>query len=187
MANNRYQPRVQKGPAHNLNDRIRHPEVRVIGNDPRTGEKLESVVVSSSEALRMANSLGVDLVEISPDANPPVCRIVAYDKFLYELKQKEKTMKKKQVQCETKELRFTPQTDDNDVNFKTRHAIEWLKNGDKVRAVVVYKARQIKYKEQGELLLASLAVSLEEFGKVEQLPKLEGFKMTMVVAPKPKK
>lgn len=181
MANNNfrkpYRP-VQKQREHKINGEIRHPEVRI------TGEGIESRVVTISEALRIAGEKGVDLVEITSTANPPVCKIIEYGKLLYEKKMKEKDNKKKQDQSEVKELRLTPTTDQHDLEFKKNHAVNWLQNGDKVKVVVVFKGRMIQYKEQGELLLLKLSQMLADHGKVEQLPKLEGFKMMMMVVPK---
>lgn len=171
-----YKP-LQKIREHKINEEILHPEVRI------TGDKIESKVVTISEALKMAKEMEVDLVEITASAKPPVCRLIEYGKLLYEKKQKDKEQKKKQEQSELKEMRLTPNTDDHDLAFKTNHAIHWLKNGDKVKAVVVFKGRAIKYKESGELLLLKLSQSLKEYGRVEQLPKLEGFKMIMLIVP----
>lgn len=180
MANNNfrrpYRP-VQKVREHKINEEIRHPEVRITGDD------IESQVVSISEALRLAKAAGVDLVEVSPNANPPVCKIIEYGKLLYEKKKKDKDNKKKQDQTEIKELRLTPTTDDHDLQFKMTNAIGWLEKGDKVKAVVVFKGRMIQYKDQGELLLLKLSQMLKDYGKVEQLPKLEGFKMMMMIVP----
>lgn len=183
MANNNFRRPfrpVQKQREHKINTEIRHPEVRI------TGEEIESRIVSISEALRIANDLNVDLVEISPDAKPPVCKLIEYGKLMYEKKMKEKERKKKQEQSELKELRLTPTTDDHDLQFKTNNAIGWLKQGDRVKVVVVFKGRMIQHKSVGEILLLKLSQSLQDYGKVEQLPKLEGFKMTMIVVPKKK-
>ena len=131
-----------------------------------------------------ARQQGVDLVEISPNAQPPVCRIIDYSKFLYQQKKKAKEMKQKQVKVEVKEIRFGPQTDEHDYNFKLKHAKEFLEEGNKVRAYVFFRGRAIVFKEQGEVLLLRFANDLEEYGKVEQLPKLEGKKMFLFLAPK---
>jgi translation initiation factor IF-3 len=135
----------------------------------------------------LAEDLGVDLVEISPTAVPPVCRLIDYSKFLYQLKKKAKEQKAKQVKMEIKEIRFGPQTDDHDYNFKLKHAIGFLEDGDKVRAYVFFRGRSILFKEQGEVLLLRFANDLEEYGKVESMPKLEGKRMTIFIAPKSKK
>lgn len=134
----------------------------------------------------MAKDLGLDLVEIAATADPPVCRVVDYKKFLYDQKKKQKELKAKQVKVVVKEIRFGPQTDDHDFNFKKNHAINFLKEGNKVKAYVMFKGRSIVFKEQGEILLLRFANELEEYGKAEQLPMLEGKKMIMVLAPKKK-
>jgi translation initiation factor IF-3 len=132
----------------------------------------------------MARQQGVDLVEISPNAQPPVCRLIDYSKFLYQQKKRQKEMKAKQVKVEVKEIRFGPQTGENDYNFKLKHAKEFLTEGNKVRAYVFFKGRSILFKEQGEVLLLRFANDLEEYGKVEQMPQLEGKKMAIFIAPK---
>ncbi len=131
--------------------------------------------------------MGLDLVEISPNANPPVCKIVDYQKFLYQLKKREKELKAKAVKIEVKEIRFGPQTDDHDYNFKLRHAEEFIKEGNKVKAYVFFKGRSILFKEQGEVLLLRLANDLEEIAKVDSLPTLEGKRMIIMLSPKPNK
>ena len=135
----------------------------------------------------MADEQGLDLVEISPKADPPVCRIVDDSKFLYQQKKKAKELKAKAVKVVIKEIRFGPNTDDHDYNFKLKHAENFLKDGDKVKAYVFFRGRQIVFKDQGEILLLRFATDLEEWGKVEQMPKLEGKRMIMILAPKPKK
>ena len=135
----------------------------------------------------MADEQGLDLVEISPKADPPVCRIVDYSKFLYQQKKKAKELKAKAVKVVIKEIRFGPNTDYHDYNFKLKHAENFLKDGDKVKAYVFFRGRQIVFKDQGEILLLRFATDLEEWGKVEQMPKLEGKRMIMILAPKPKK
>ena len=139
------------------------------------------------EALKMAQQLELDLVEISPQADPPVCKIIDYTKFLYDKKRKEKEMKAKSKSAELKEIRFTPGTDDHDFDFKARHAENFLKEGNKVKAYVQFKGRAIMFKERGELVLLKFAERLAEFGQVEGLPKLEGKRMLMVIAPKTQK
>lgn len=139
------------------------------------------------KALAQAEELGLDLVEISPKANPPVCKIIDYKKFLYEQKKRDKAMKAKASKVVVKEIRFGPQTDDHDYEFKKRHAEKFLKDGAKLKAYVFFKGRSIVYKDQGEILLLRLAQELEELGKVEQMPKLEGKRMTMFIAPKTNK
>lgn len=172
----------EKEAAHKINHMITAPQVRVVGENVET-----PVVVSLKEALAMADEKGLDLVEISPKADPPVCRIVDYSKFLYQQKKKAKELKAKSVKVVIKEIRFGPNTDDHDYNFKLKHAENFLKEGDKVKAYVFFRGRQIVFKDQGEILLLRFATDLEEWGKVEQMPRLEGKRMIMIVAPKPKK
>ena len=162
---------------YRINEQIRVREVRVVGEDG-------SSVMPTREALDIARQQGVDLVEISPNAEPPVCRIIDYSKFLYQQKKKATEMKQKQVKVEVKEIRFGPQTDDHDYNFKLKHAKEFLEEGNKVRAYVFFRGRSILFKEQGEVLLLRFANDLEEYGKVEQMPRLEGKKMFLFIAPK---
>lgn len=139
-----------------------------------------------AEALRLAQEQEIDLVEISPNAVPPVCRIIDYKKFLYDQKKKQKEMKAKQVNVTVKEIRFGPNTDDHDFDFKLKHAINFLKEGSKVRAHVFFKGRSIVFKERGEILLLKFVQELAEYGVPEQLPKLEGKKMFVVINPKKK-
>lgn len=162
---------------YRINDQIRVREVRIVDEDG-------SSVMPTKQALDIAHQKGVDLVEISPNAQPPVCRIIDYSKFLYQQKKRAKEMKQKQVKVEVKEIRFGPQTDEHDYNFKLKHAKEFLEEGNKVRAYVFFRGRSIVFKEQGEVLLLRFANDLEEYGKVEQLPKLEGKKMFLFMAPK---
>ena len=162
---------------YRVNEQIRVKEVRVVGDDGST-------VMPIRQALDLAHQQGVDLVEISPNAQPPVCRIIDYSKFLYQQKKRQKEMKQKQVKVEVKEIRFGPQTDEHDYQFKLKHAQEFLEEGNKVRAYVFFRGRSILFKEQGEVLLLRFANDLEEFGKVEQMPKLEGKKMFLYMAPK---
>lgn len=163
---------------YRVNEQIRVREVRIVGDG------IESTVVPTFKALQIAEQKGVDLVEISPNAQPPVCRLIDYSKFLYQQKKHQKEMKAKQVKVDVKEIRFGPQTDDHDYNFKLKHAQEFLSDGDKVKAYVFFKGRSILFKEQGEVLLLRFAADLEEIGKVEQMPKLEGKRMIMFIAPK---
>ena len=162
---------------YRINEQIRVREVRIVGDG-------DSTVVSTREALDMARNQGVDLVEISPNANPPVCRLIDYSKFLYQQKKRQKEMKAKQVKVEVKEIRFGPQTDEHDYQFKLKHAMEFLQEGNKVRAYVFFRGRSILFKEQGEVLLLRFANDLEEYGKVEGMPSLEGKKMFLYRAPK---
>lgn len=162
-----------------INERIRVPQVRVVGdNIDNPG------VYSIAEALKMADELELDLVEISPNADPPVCKIIDLQKFLYQQKRKQKEMKANSVKVVVKEIRFGPQTDDHDYQFKLKHAEKFLQEGAKVKAFVFFKGRSILFKEQGEILLLRLASDLEEIGKVEQLPQLEGKRMTITISPK---
>nr|WP_299339666.1 translation initiation factor IF-3 [Allomuricauda sp.] len=177
----RPQPRRENKNPHNINDKITAPQVRLVGDNVEMG------VYPISKALQKAQELELDLVEISPKASPPVCKIMDYKKFLYEQKKRDKAMKAKATKVIVKEIRFGPQTDDHDYEFKKRHAEKFLKDGAKLKAYVFFKGRSIVYKDQGEILLLRLAQELEEFGKVEQMPKLEGKRMTMFIAPKTKK
>lgn len=171
--------RVEKEMPNRINDAIRGvDEVRLVG------ENVEQGIYSFREAMRIADEQNLDLVEISPTAVPPVCRVIDYQKFLYQKKRKEKEQKQNSKKIEVKEIRFGPQTDDHDYNFKLRHAQEFLKDGNKVKAYVFFRGRSIVFKEQGELLLARFANDLEEFGKPEALPKLEGKRMILMLAPK---
>ena len=163
---------------YRINGQIRAKEVRLVGDN------IESKVYPIAQALRIAEEHEADLVEISPTTQPPVCRVIEYSKFLYQLKKRQKEMKAKQVKTEVKEIRFGPQTDDHDFNFKKNHAISFLKDGNKVRAYVYFKGRSILFKEQGEVLLLRFANDLEEYAKVEMMPVLEKKKMTIVLAPK---
>jgi translation initiation factor IF-3 len=151
------------------------------------GENIESQVMSIQDALRLADNMELDLVEISPNADPPVCRIVDYQKFLYQQKKKQKEIKAKTTKVVVKEIRFGPNTDDHDYNFKLKHAIRFLEEGAKVRAYVFFKGRSILFKEQGEVLLLRFANDLEDYGKVEQMPSLEVKIMIVSFSPKKKK
>ncbi len=152
------------------------------------GENIEQpTVMSIREALRMADEMDLDLIEISPKAVPPVCRIADYQKFLYQQKRKAKELKANQAKVVVKEIRFGPQTDDHDYNFKLKHAENFIKEGAKVKAYVFFRGRSIVFKEQGEILLLRFATDLEEIAKVEMMPKLDGKKMNMMLAPKGKK
>ncbi|RZJ66245.1 MAG: translation initiation factor IF-3 [Flavobacterium sp.] len=183
MRNNRgYQPRVEKKDAHRINQHIRGlQEVRLVG------ENIEPGVYSLAEALRKADEFELDLVEISPNAVPPVCKIMDYKKFVYEQKKRDKALKAKSTQVTIKEIRFGPQTDEHDYEFKRKNAEKFLKEGSKVKAFVFFKGRSIIYKDQGQILLLKLATDLEEWGKVEAMPVLEGKRMIMFMAPKKKK
>ena len=162
---------------YRVNEKIHVREVRVVSDEG-------SEVMPTRKALDLARQQGVDLVEISPNAQPPVCRLIDYSKFLYQQKRRQKELKQKQVRQEVKEIRFGPQTDEHDYQFKLKHAIEFLNEGNKVRAYVFFRGRSILFKEQGEVLLLRFANDLEEYAKVEQMPKLEGKRMFLYLAPK---
>jgi len=176
----RFNPRFsrQQEPEHRINERIRALEVRLVGDNVTVG------VYPTQEALKIARQLELDLVEISPTANPPVCKAIDYKKFLYEKKRKEKEMKANAKQSEVKEVRFTPGTDDHDFDFKSKHAEKFLKEGNKVKAFVLFKGRAIMFKERGELILLKFAERLADCGQPESLPKLEGKKMFLMLTPK---
>lgn len=162
-----------------INEKIRGlKEVRLVGDNVQQG------IYSYEEAMRIADQLELDLVEISPNAVPPVCKVVDYQKFLYQQKKREKEQKAKASKVILKEIRFGPQTDDHDYNFKLKHAVEFLKEGCKVKAYVFFKGRSILFKEQGEMLLARFANDLEDYAKVDQLPVLEGKRMIIMFSPK---
>lgn len=173
-----YRGRVKEQP-NRINDKIKGlKEVRLVGDNVEQG------VYSYEEAIRIADQLELDLVEISPSAVPPVCKVVDYQKFLYQQKKREKEAKAKTSKVILKEIRFGPQTDDHDYNFKLKHAIEFLKEGCKVKAYVFFKGRSILFKEQGEVLLLRFASELEDYAKVDQLPQLEGKRMIIMFSPK---
>ena len=163
---------------YRVNEQIHVREVRIVGDG------IESTVMPTFKAIQLAEQKGVDLVEISPNAQPPVCRLIDYSKFIYQQKKHQKEMKAKQVKVDVKEIRFGPQTDDPDYTFKLKHAQGFLSDGDKVKAYVFFKGRSILFKEQGEVLLLRFAADLEDYGKVEQMPQLEGKRMIMFIAPK---
>jgi translation initiation factor IF-3 len=163
---------------YRINEKIRAREVRL------TGENVEQGVYPIIEAQKIARSQNLDLIEISPNAVPPVCRILDYQKFIYQQKERQKEQKAKSVKIVVKEIRFGPQTDDHDYNFKLKHAKSFLDEGAKVKAYVFFKGRSILFKEQGEVLLLRFANDLEDYAKVEQLPALEGKKMIIMLAPK---
>lgn len=175
-----FRPRLPQN-EHRLNNEITAPEVRVIGDD------IEPKIYPLAEALRMAVAKEVDLVEISPNAVPPVCRIIDYKKFLYEKKKKEKEQKAKAKQSEVKEIRFTPNTDDHDFDFKAKHAEKFLQEGNKVKCYVQFKGRAIMFQERGELLLLKFAERMGEYGVLESMPKMEGRRMLAMFSPKKKK
>ena len=169
--------RVVQQDKHRINRKITAEELRLVGDNVEIG------VYKLSQALAIANEQDLDLVEISPKAVPPVCKVLDYKKFLYEQKKREKTLKSKAAKVVVKEIRFGPNTDDHDYNFKKKHAEKFLKEGAKLKAFVFFKGRSIIFKEKGQILLLRLAQDLEKLGKVEQMPKLEGKRMIMFIAP----
>jgi translation initiation factor IF-3 len=168
----------QREAEHRINQHIRVPQVRLVG------ENVEVGIYSTQEALKIAQAQALDLVEISPTADPPVCKVIDYNKFLYDKKKKEKEMKAKSKATEIKEIRFTPNTDDHDFDFKSKHAEGFLKDGNKVKAYVQFKGRAIQFQDRGQLLLLKFAERLAEFGVLENMPKLEGRRMHAMIAPK---
>src|SRR4026209_517304 len=178
-----FNPRFRKEQQqeHRTNNMIRVPQVRLVGDNVEVG------VYSIQEAMKMAQEQQLDLVEISPQADPPVCKIIDYNKFLYEKKKKEKEMKAKSKTAEVKEIRFTPNTDDHDFDFKAKHAENFLKDGNKVKAYVQFKGRAIQFQERGQLLRLKFAERLAETGTLESMPKMEGRRMLAMFAPKGKK
>ncbi len=166
---------------HKINEEIKAREVRIVGDG------IETAIVPIQKALQIAQEKGLDLVEIAPNAQPPVCKVIDYGKFLYEKKKKEKEMRAKTAKVIIKDIRFSPHIDEHDFSFKKKHAEEFLKDGCKVRAFILFKGREIVFKEKGEELLMRFAADLEEFGAPEDMPKLEGKKMQIVIAPKRKK
>lgn len=171
----------KKEAEHRINNYIRVPEVRLVG------ENVEIGIYSTQDAIKMAQAQQLDLVEISPNAAPPVCKIIEYSKFLYDKKKKEKEQKAKQKTSELKEIRFTPGTDDHDFDFKSKHAEKFLAEGNKVKAYVQFKGRAIQFKDRGELLLLKFAERLGDVGGLEGLPKMDGKRMIAIFAPKVKK
>ena len=169
--------RVIRQDKHRINRKITAEELRLVGDNVEIG------VYKLSQALDIANEQDLDLVEISPKAVPPVCKVMDYKKFLYEQKKREKTLKSKAAKVVVKEIRFGPNTDDHDYNFKKKHAEKFLKEGAKLKAFVFFKGRSIIFKEKGQILLLRLAQDLEKLGKVEQMPKLEGKRMIMFISP----
>ncbi|MBO8437901.1 MAG: translation initiation factor IF-3 [Bacteroidetes bacterium] len=191
MANNPIQNKNPKGvrpqkkddglkDAYRINDRIFAKEVRLVGDNVEQG------IYSIRDARAIAEEQELDLVEISPNAAPPVCRIIDFQKFIYQQKKRQKEQKAKSTKVVVKEIRFGPQTDDHDYNFKLKHAMEFLKEGAKVKAYVFFKGRSILFKEQGEVLLLRFVNDLEEYGKIEQMPQLEGKRMIIMITPKKK-
>lgn len=192
MRRRTFRPKVQEEDKHRINGRITVPEVRVVGENfekmsKDLGREIQAGVFNTREALAIANEIGLDLVEISPKAKPPVCKIIDYKKFLYQQKKREKELKAKTVKTVVKEIRFGPNTDDHDFEFKVKHAQNFLQDGAKVKAYVHFKGRNIVFKDRGELLLLRFMKELEDYGAAETLPKLEGKKMTVILNPTKKK
>lgn len=175
-----FRGRVRQEDPHRINERISVDTVRIVG------ENVEPAVMSTPDALKLAQEMELDLVEISPKADPPVCRIVEYKKFLYDQKKKQKEIKAKQQKVTVKEIRFGPNTDDHDFQFKLKHARKFLEEGSKLKAYVFFRGRTIVFKERGEILLLKFAQELEDVGAIEQMPKLEGKRMTVMFNPKKK-
>jgi translation initiation factor IF-3 len=183
-----FPPRQQQA-EHRINEFIRVPEVRLVGDNleeisAAVGEKVESAVYSTSKLQKWAETMTLDLVEISPNADPPVVRITDYNKFLYQKKKKEKEIKANAVKQQLKEIRFGPETGEHDFEFKLRHAKTFLSEGNKVKAYVQFRGRAIMFKERGELLLLRFLKELEEYGAAEQLPRMDGKRMMVIIAPK---
>jgi len=184
----RPQPRVVK-PQFRVNDNIRVPEIRLVGDNleeisESVGEKIETGIFSTHRAKKWAEQADLDLIEISPNANPPVCKITDYQKFLYQKKKREKELKSKTSKTELKEVRFGPNIDDHDFSFKLRHAKKFLEEGNKLKAYVHFKGRTIIYKDRGMLVLLKFIKELEDFGTADELPKMEGRRMLVMISPK---
>lgn len=179
MANyKRRNDKRDQGPENRVNEQIRAREVRLVGDNVEQG------IYSIQEARRIAEEQELDLVEISPNAEPPVCKVLDFQKFVYQQKRRAKEQKAKQQKTQVKEIRFGPQTEEHDYNFKLKHAIGFLEEGNKVKAYIFFRGRSIVFKDQGELLLLRFASDLEPYAKVEQMPQLEGKRMNMLFSPK---
>ena len=186
------QPRRSLEPEFNINFRIKVPKIRLVGDNlneisDAVGQSITPDVYNTRQAQKWAEAVQLDLVEISPNADPPVCKIIDYKKFLYNRKKKQKELKSKTAKTVVKEIRFGPNTDDHDFNFKLKHAIKFLEDGAKVKAYVHFRGRSIVFKERGELLLLRFIQELTEVGSAENLPKLEGRRMIVMIGPKKKK
>ena len=187
----RQPPKVNK-PRFRVNEQIKIPEIRLVGDNleqvsEAVGKTIESGIYPTRKVLEWASMMELDVVEISPKANPPVCRIIDFNKFLYERKKKEKEIKSKTQKTVVKEIRFGPNTDDHDFEFKLRHAKKFLEEGAKVKAYVHFRGRTIVFKDRGQLLLLRFLKELEEYGSAEELPKMEGRRMSVIVSPKKSK
>ncbi len=192
MAKKEFTKKKEEKQEYRLNNMIRVPEIRLVGDNLEiisevAGKTIETGVYSTRAALNWAESLELDLVEISPNAEPPVCKIIDYRKFLYDKKKRERELKAKVVKTVMKEIRFGPNTDEHDFEFKVRHAKNFLEEGSKVRAYVHFRGRTIVFKDRGELLLLKFLKELEDHGAAESLPKLEGRRMAVIISPKKKK
>ena len=186
------QPRRSLEPEFNINFRIKVPKIRLVGDNlneisDAVGQSITPDVYNTRQAQKWAEAVQLDLVEISPNADPPVCKIIDYRKFLYNRKKKQKELKSKTAKTVVKEIRFGPNTDDHDFNFKLKHAIKFLEDGAKVKAYVHFRGRSIVFKERGELLLLRFIQELTEVGSAENLPKLEGRRMIVMIGPKKKR
>ena len=185
-------PRRSLEPEFNINFRIKAPKIRLVGDNlneisDAVGQSITPDVYNTRQAQKWAEAVQLDLVEISPNADPPVCKIIDYKKFLYNRKKKQKELKSKTAKTVVKEIRFGPNTDDHDFNFKLKHAIKFLEDGAKVKAYVHFRGRSIVFKERGELLLLRFIQELTEVGSAENLPKLEGRRMIVMIGPKKKR
>lgn len=183
---------VRKEAEHRINENIRIPKIRLVGDNlddvsEVAGQKILPEIYDTYKVKKWAEELGLDLVEISPNAKPPVCKIIDYKRFLYNKKKKEKEIKAKTAKTVIKEIRFGPNTDDHDFDFKVKHAMKFLEDGAKVKAYVHFRGRTIVFKDRGELLLLKFLKELEEYGAAEALPKMEGRRMIVIVSPKKKK
>ena len=184
-----FPPRHQHQPEHRINEFIRVPEVRLVGENlaeisETVGETVENGIYATSKLQKYAEEMGLDLIEITPNAEPPIVRIADYNKFLYQKKKKEKEMKANSSKVELKEIRFGPETGEHDFDFKLRHAKSFLGEGNKVKAYVQFRGRAIVFKDRGELLLLRFMKELEDYGAADQMPRLEGKRMSVILSPK---
>ena len=192
MSKGRNQPTVDDKFNYRLNNEIKVPRIRLVGDNldlisDIANREIVTGIFPTIQVLKWAEELEMDLVEISPNADPPVCKIIDYKKFVYDRKKKEKELKAKTAKTVIKEIRFGPNTDDHDFDFKVKHGVKFLEEGSKIKAYVQFKGRAIVFKDRGELILLKFIKELEEFGSAEELPKLEGRRMMVVIAPKKKK
>jgi len=192
LSKGRNQPTVDDKFNYRLNNEIKVPRIRLVGDNldlisDIANREIVTGIFPTIQVLKWAEELEMDLVEISPNADPPVCKIIDYKKFVYDRKKKEKELKAKTAKTVIKEIRFGPNTDDHDFDFKVKHGVKFLEEGSKIKAYVQFKGRAIVFKDRGELILLKFIKELEEFGSAEELPKLEGRRMMVVIAPKKKK